>query len=249
VAELPIRAATDAADAVSGAGLVVSAVTAAQDVEAARAAAAGMARGAVFLDLNSCSPSSKIEASRPVEAAGGRYVEAAVMTPIEPKRLTAPMLLGGPHAEGFDAKGYGFTGARFYSATLGQAAAAKLCRSVIIKGMEAILAESMLSARSYGVEADVLASLPDLLPGPDWPRLARYMISRSIEHGVRRAEEMREAARTVADAGIRPLMAAATVERQEWAPQFSGALAHADLEPMLDAMLAQLRVPSDRKAV
>jgi 3-hydroxyisobutyrate dehydrogenase-like beta-hydroxyacid dehydrogenase len=216
-------------------------------VEAARAAAAA----ATYLDLNSASPAAKIEASKLVEAAGGVYVEAAVMSPIEPRRIAAPMLLGGPHAAAFAARAQalGLTGARFYSETLGKPAAAKLCRSVIVKGMEALLTESMLAARSYGVEADVLASLGDLFPGPDWRTLSRYMISRSVEHGVRRAEEMGEAARTVADAGIEPLMSQACVERQRWAPQFKAQLVHQDLEPMLDAMLQQHRARPDRKAV
>ena len=80
-----------------------------------------------------------------------------------------------------------------------------MCRSVIVKGLEALLAESLLTARRHGVEEAVLASLPDLFPVGDWRKLARYMISRSLQHGRRRAEEMREAARTVAEAGVEPL--------------------------------------------
>lgn len=250
LADLPIRAGADAAEAVREAEVIISAVTAAQTVDAARAAVPGLSRGAVYMDLNSASPGAKIEAARAVEAAGGAYVEAAVMSPAPPKRIAAPMLLGGPHAAAFlpRAQALGFSGARFYSEVPGKAAAAKLCRSVIVKGVEALLAESLLAARSYGVEQDVLASLDDLFPGPDWRKLSRYMISRSIEHGVRRAEEMGEAARTVAEAGIAPSMSRATVERQAWAPQFAAALQTQDLEPMLDAILAELAGRSDRKA-
>jgi hypothetical protein len=111
----------------------------------------------------------------------------------------------------------------------------------MVKGIEALLTESLLSARHYGVEDVVLGSLVDLLPGPDWPALARYMISRSIEHGTRRAEEMHEAARTVAEAGIAPLMSEAGAERQNWAPQFTAALSKPDLTHMLDTILASLR--------
>ena len=121
------------------------------------------------------------------------------------------------------ADGLGFS-AKVFSEIYGQASATKMCRSVIIKGMEALLTESMLSARHYGVEKDVLASLSDLLPVGDWNKLAAYMISRSLEHGKRRAEEMREVAQTVAEAGIAPLMSEACVERQDWAAQYRGAL-------------------------
>jgi 3-hydroxyisobutyrate dehydrogenase-like beta-hydroxyacid dehydrogenase len=237
-AALTLRAGASAADAAKDAELVISAVTAAQTGAAAATAAEGIAKDAVFLDLNSASPGAKQEAARAIEAAGGRYVEAAVMSSYPPKRLASPMLLGGPHAEAALPKlqALGFTATEVYSDELGKASAAKMCRSVMVKGVEALLTECLLTARSHGVEEDVLHSLDDLFPGPDWPRLARYMIARTLEHGLRRAEEMREVARTVAEAGVAPLMSEATAERQAWAPQFVEALAEADLEDMLDAI-------------
>ncbi len=137
----------------------------------------------------------KKQAAAIIDGVGGRYVEAAVMTPFPPKRIASPMLLGGSHAEAFLARAtpLGFK-AKVFSSEVGQASATKMCRSVMIKGIEALLMESMLTARHYGVEKTVLESLSDLLPVGDWEKLARYMISRSLEHGVRRAEEMREVA-------------------------------------------------------
>jgi 3-hydroxyisobutyrate dehydrogenase-like beta-hydroxyacid dehydrogenase len=237
-AALTLRVGASAADAVRDAELVISAVTAAQTVAAAVAAAKGIAAGSLFLDLNSASPGAKQEAARAVEAAGGRYVEAAVMSSYPPKRLATPILLGGPHAEAAlpTLSALGFTAAEVYSAELGRASAAKMCRSVMVKGVEALLTECLLAARSYEVDEEVLASLDDLFPGPDWPTLARYMIMRSVEHGTRRAEEMVEVARTVAEAGVAPLMSEATAARQAWAPQFAAALGEADLEDLLDAI-------------
>ena len=236
---LAVRAGASAAEAVAGADLILSAVTAAQDVEAARAAAAAIGSGAFFLDLNSASPGMKQASAEIIERAGGRYVEAAVMAPFPPKRLASPMLLGGPHAAALMtlAAPLGFAGLSVVSGEVGQASATKLCRSVMIKGIEALLTESMLAARHYGVEATVLASLSDLLPLPDWEATARYMISRSLEHGARRAEEMREAARTVAEAGIAPIMSAAIAERQDWAAEFKAAHTQSDLGAMLDHII------------
>jgi len=229
--------------AVRSADIVISAVTAAQTLAAAQSVTSGLAKGAVFLDLNSASPGVKHEAARAIEAAGGRYVETAVMSPFPPKRMATPILLGGPHAEAFlpEARAIGFSGAEFFSADFGKASAAKMCRSVMVKGIEALLSESLLAARGYGVEDTVLKSLDDLFPGPDWEKLSRYMISRTLEHGERRAEEMREAARTVAEAGLEPHMSRATAERQAWAPQFASALSEQDLGEMLDAMREQMK--------
>jgi 3-hydroxyisobutyrate dehydrogenase-like beta-hydroxyacid dehydrogenase len=233
---IAVRAARSAADAVAGAELVISAVTAAADIEAAKSVAAGLEAGAFFLDVNSASPGMKQASAKLIEAAGGRYVEAAVMTPIAPKRIGSAMLLGGPHGAAFiaRAKPLGFAG-EVFSEAIGPASATKMCRSVIIKGVEALVSESLLTARYYGVEQTVLASLSDLLPVGDWDKLARYLIGRSLEHGVRRAEEMREAARTVAEAGIAPLMSRATAERQDQAAAHRAALADAaDLGRLLD---------------
>ena len=233
-----VWAAPTAQKAIEGCDLVISAVTAAQTLVAAQAVAAGLEKDAVFLDLNSASPGTKREAAEVIRRAGGRYVEAAVMSPVPPRRMATAMLLGGPHAEDFlpMARDLGFTGASFFSPDIGKASAAKMCRSVMVKGIEALLSESLLAARAHGVEQEVIRSLEDLFPGPDWTKLARYMISRTLEHGTRRAEEMREVARTVAEAGVDPHMSEATAERQQWAPQFASALSEQDLSDMLTAI-------------
>ncbi|MBL8550078.1 MAG: NAD(P)-dependent oxidoreductase [Hyphomonadaceae bacterium] len=236
-----VRAAANAADAARGADLVICAVTAAETLDAARATTPGV-RGATYIDLNSASPGAKRAAGAVIEAAGGRYVEAAVMTSYPTKRIASPMLLGGPHAQAFLDRfgGLGFS-ATVFSEEIGKASATKMCRSVMIKGVEALLAESMLTARANGVEDAVLASLGDLLPSDNWHKLAQYMISRSLQHGKRRAEEMREAARTVAEADIAPLMSEAIAARQDWAATQKDALAEGELERMLDAILKTLK--------
>lgn len=235
----PVRKCASAAEAVGGKPLIFSAVTAASDLDAARAVADAIHPGAFFLDLNSVSPGQKRKAAALINEAGGRYVEAAVMTPFPPRRIASPMLLGGPYAADFlkQASGLGLS-AKVFSTEYGKASATKMCRSVIIKGVEALVTESLLSARHYGVEGDVLGSLSDLLPVGDWNRLATYLIGRSLEHGKRRAEEMREVAETVAEAGIEPWMTRACVERQEWAGRRRG-LEGATLAETLDRILEQ----------
>ena len=242
--------ACDSAEAVaSGCELVISAVTAAQDLSATQSVVPGLGRGCVYLDLNSVSPATTDAAAAVVENAGGRYVEAAIMSPIAPRRIESSILLGGPHAESYVhvAESLGFSGVRFYAAKLGSASAAKMCRSVIIKGMEALMTEALLPARRFGVESEVLGSLQDLLPGVDWTSQARYLIARSLEHGTRRAEEMREVAETVREAGLEPLMSDACAKRQGWAPQFAAALEEAPLADMLDAMLKTLNANAERQ--
>jgi 3-hydroxyisobutyrate dehydrogenase-like beta-hydroxyacid dehydrogenase len=231
----------DAGSGVPGADLVISAVTAASTVAAAESVADGMAEGTWYLDLNSASPHRKQRAAELVTGAGGRYVEAAVMSPIRPKRLAAAILLGGPQATAFAefAGPFGFTGLEVYADTIGPASATKLCRSVVVKGVEALVTESMLAAREWGVEDRVLDSLSNLFPVPDWTELAGYLISRSVEHGVRRAEEMREAADTVAGTGVEPVMSLAIAERQYQSGAFRDSVESGELTAMLDRIRAR----------
>ena len=204
------------AEAVQGADLVISAVTASQTVAVAQACAPAL-RGAFFLDFNSASPGAKAEAAAFVDGAGGRYVEGAVMTLISGYRIRVPLLLGGGHAAALlpILTTLGFS-AQVASDRLGVASATKLCRSVMIKGLEAMLIESLTTARHYGVEDAVLASLQETHPGVDWQKQATYAFQRVIEHGRRRGEEMQEAARTVRDAGLQALSAAGTAQRDTW---------------------------------
>jgi 3-hydroxyisobutyrate dehydrogenase-like beta-hydroxyacid dehydrogenase len=211
-------------DAVRGTGLVISAVTASQAVPVAVACAPGLRQGAFFLDFNSASPGAKIRAAEAVNAAGARYVEGAVMTSIPPYRIKVPLLLGGPDAAALEPQlaALGFA-PRVASARLGVASATKMCRSVMIKGLEAMVIESFTTARHYGVEDAVIASLHETFPGIDFEKQAAYFFQRVIEHGRRRSEEVREVAETVREAGLSPWSAEGTAERQAWVADLADA--------------------------
>jgi 3-hydroxyisobutyrate dehydrogenase len=205
------------AEAVRSAELVVSAVTSSQTIAAAEACASALPAGSFFLDFNSASPGAKIAAAGIVASGAGRYVEGAVMTAVPPYRLKVPLLLGGPDAAALlpGLLDLGFS-AKLASSRLGVASATKMCRSVVIKGLEAMMIESLTAARRYGVEEAVLASLGETFPGFDWEKQAAYFFQRVIEHGRRRGEELIEAAVTVEEAGIPPGSAVGTAERQSW---------------------------------
>jgi 3-hydroxyisobutyrate dehydrogenase-like beta-hydroxyacid dehydrogenase len=181
------------------------------------------------------------------------------MTSVPPHRLRVPLLLGGPHAEALlpQLNRIGFA-ARVASSQLGVASATKMCRSVMIKGLEAMMIESLTAARRYGVEEAVLASLRETFPDIDWADQAAYFFMRVIKHGRRRAEEMREAAVTVREAGLEPWMAAASAERQDWVADLvdAGAFGRrsrkrspsADWRVAADLILEHLKAPKDGDA-
>jgi 3-hydroxyisobutyrate dehydrogenase len=237
------EAAESAAAAVKGQAIVIAAVTAGSALAAANAVAPHLAAGAFYLDVDSVSPGAKQQIAAAIEGHRGRFVEAAVMTSVPPKGLASPMLLGGRHTAAFVAAvaGLGMNVTPF-SEKVGAASSVKMSRSIMIKGMEALCVECLLTARQYGVEKEVLASLTDTLV-TDWRKTVRYMIGRALQHGRRRAEEVREVARTVEEAGLEPFMARATALRQDWAADQGlavgeEAIAKAELEDLLDRVLA-----------
>jgi 3-hydroxyisobutyrate dehydrogenase-like beta-hydroxyacid dehydrogenase len=204
-------------DCVRDAELVISTVTASSALDVAKDASRLLRAGQYFLDLNSVSPGTKQKMAGHFEKTQACFVEAAVMAAVPPQRLKVPLLLGGPHATELAARlaSIGMN-TSIASDRIGIASAVKMCRSVVIKGLEALAVESMFAARRHGAEDAVLRSLAATFPQMGWAeQLPDYLISRVAEHGKRRAAEMREAAEALRDVGIDPFMAEATAERQD----------------------------------
>lgn len=201
--------------AVLGAGLILSLVTADQALAAARETAAAIAPGALFCDMNSVAPDTKRAAAALIEAAGGRYADVAVMSPVQPARLAAPLLVSGPHADAATAAlaAAGFA-PRVAGARIGDASAIKMIRSVMIKGIEALSAECALAAHQAGVADAVIASLDASWPGAGWAGRFDYNLDRMLVHGLRRAAEMDEVVKTLDALGTGSAMARGTVARQ-----------------------------------
>lgn len=255
-ADQDIKFASSAADAARGCAVVMSAVTASSAAAVAGEAVEYLKAGQIFLDINSISPDAKKQSSVKVEKNGACYVESAVMASVPPLGVKVPMLLGGRVAASLSERlnSIGMN-TRAVSDQIGVASAIKMCRSIMIKGLEALTIESLLTARHFGAEEQVVASLVDTFPHTDWNALSGYLISRSILHGRRRAAEMREAAVTVSEAGFSPLMALATAKREDWMADLADEIPEikraSELEWLktLDVILAKLGSTSSESVV
>ena len=240
-AEAGVRGCATLAEALAQTAMVFCVVTADQALAAAEAAAPHLPRDAFWFDCNSCAPGTKRRAAAVIEAAGGRYVDVAVMAPVYPKRHHVPLNIAGPHADaaaeallGLDMKPV-VTGPE-----VGHASSIKMIRSVMIKGLEALVAECFLSARRAGVEDQVLASLEASDPDIAWRRRGAYNLERMMVHGARRAAELREVARTVEELGLGGSMAAATAGWEDRIAALGADPGPDDLIARLDAILARL---------
>lgn len=200
--------------------LILSTVTSNQAARAAEQNAPHLGAQHLYADLNSVSPALKQAIARTIAATGARFVEIAVMAPVPPYGHRVPMLAGGDAAPEFVERMAPF-GLRIEIAAreIGVASATKMFRSIVVKGMEALIAECVLGASRYGAEPRVFASLAESFPGLDWNRLADYMIGRVVVHGERRAREMEEVAETLRSLDIEPIMAEAIARRMDWSAQ------------------------------
>jgi 3-hydroxyisobutyrate dehydrogenase-like beta-hydroxyacid dehydrogenase len=216
MADLGVAACATSSEALRDAPLVLSLVTAETALEAARDCAQLLAPNALWCDMNSVAPDTKRSAARQIEAAGGRYVDVALMAPVVPGGLSVPLLLSGTAAEEATAalRALGFTDLRVAGSEVGRASAIKMIRSVMIKGIEALTAEMMLAAEAAEVADEVLASLDASERRQPWTERAAYNLERMRTHGLRRAAEMEEVAKTLKALKVEPVMTEGSIRRQ-----------------------------------
>lgn len=202
--------------ALSAAAAAICVVPADQALNAARTCAPLLNPGTLWLDMNSVAPDTKRAAAAAIEAAGGRYVDVALMSPVLPARRAAPLLVAGPHVGAAleTLARIGFTNIKGAGAAVGDASAIKMIRSVMIKGIEALSAECILAAKRAGVADTVLASLDGSSREQSWGERVDYNLDRMLAHGLRRAAEMEEVAKTLEALGVDPAMTRGTIARQ-----------------------------------
>ncbi len=202
--------------AVSDADIVISVVTADQAAKAAGSAARHLAKDALYLDMNSCAPTTKQMAASSVEPAGATYVDVAVMAPIQPRGHETPMLAAAANPDRVAATlAAAGIKPRFVGEDIGRASTIKMLRSVMVKGMEALTAECFRAAVKAGVASEVAASLDASQTDMGWAEQTSYNMERMTEHGIRRAAEMREVAKTLRALEIPPAMTTGTIAWQD----------------------------------
>lgn len=222
MAKLGVETGDTAAAALADRAFLLSLVTADQALDAACSYAQLLPEGALWCDLNSAAPDTKRQAATVIEAVGGRYVDVAVMAPVE-KGLAVPLLISGPHARAAQPllEALGFTSVRVVGDEVGKASAIKMIRSVMVKGIEALSDECVAAAEAAGVLDEVTASLDASEKAVGWAERFDYNRERMAAHGLRRAAEMEEVAATLRALGVEPTMSEGAVKRQRAAGERS----------------------------
>ncbi|MEO7549520.1 MAG: DUF1932 domain-containing protein [Croceibacterium sp.] len=215
MANCDVQTADSPSAALGDSAFVLSLVTADAALDAARDYAPLLPEGALWCDMNSVAPETKRAAAAAIGGAGGRYVDVAVMAPVD-KGMAVPLLLSGPHALAARPllAALGFTQVTIVGDEIGRASAIKMIRSVVVKGLEALSAECAAAAEAAGVFEEVVASLDASEKPLTWAERIAYNRERMGRHGLRRAAEMEQSAKTLQGLGIEPVMTRGTIELQ-----------------------------------
>ena len=214
--ELNIVVNLSSEEVIKDADLIFSTVSADQALSVAREVSSYIEKESYFFDLNSCAPSSKQKASQIIESVGGYYVDVAVMAPVHPQKHMVPLIISGDKS--FEAslilEGLPMN-SRVIDGPVGRASSIKMVRSIMVKGLEALTAECTLAAVEANVLDEVFASLTDGHPHFDILKHSIYNFERSLTHGKRRAEELKEVSKMLKDLKLTNRMSKATAIWQE----------------------------------
>lgn len=197
------------------ADLIVSVTPGSASLESADAFAACLGAGHVFTDFASATPRIKIGVAERLAATGAVVGDGSIEG--TPKNGHAmPILVSGPSGERVrDLLVPWGMRIEFVGESLGTASGIKILRSVLMKGIEALLDEMLIAARHYGIDEAVIASAAKTLARP-WMETVASLVPSGAIHAKRRAEELEMSAEAVADAGVEPIMARAVAARLRW---------------------------------
>lgn len=199
-------------EVVKGADYVLATVT----TNVARTVAEGcvplLGADQVYVDLNSTAPSVKVQISEIIGRSAAEFVEGAILGAVGATGARTEILTGGQKggevAERLTSLGLNV---RHYSPEIGKASMFKMLRSIVSKGLEALLLEMLIAGRRAGVEADLWRDITGFLTRNPFDRVASNWIqSHALAHE-RRYHEMVQVAETLGEIGVEPIMTAGTV--------------------------------------
>jgi 3-hydroxyisobutyrate dehydrogenase-like beta-hydroxyacid dehydrogenase len=199
--------------AVAGADVVLG-ITAAADATAALTQALdAIPRGAVYADLATASAGLQRSLAATAVGAGVGFTDVALMSPVHGTGLRTPALASGPAAQAFIAI-MGPLGMPVEHAgdEPGMAATRKLLRSVVVKGLTALVVESMQAAEAAGLAGETWDNIAGQLTAAD-EEFIRRLVTGTGRHAARRVHEMEAATELLAELGVEPIMTSATAAR------------------------------------
>ena len=163
--------------------------------------------GKLFIDICTAKPGIKYLNCQKINGMGGgienSYVDAAVMGSIPKLKHMVPIIASGDGAQRFyntfSALGMNI---QIHKGKAGEASTIKLCRSIYMKGIAALLIETQEVSRLYGVEAEVFASIAESMNADSFEVYSERLIKGTYKHCVRRMHELEDSMNLIEDGGL-----------------------------------------------
>lgn len=190
---------------IKGSDVVFSAVTPAAANTVAKAAAELLKPGQIYGDLNSCTPNLKKESKAVITPSGADYVDVGVVGGISIQGHKIPCLLCGEKAESLKARltQYGMN-LEVVDGPVGTAALIKMLRSVVLKGIEALMLEMFMAAEEYGLQDTMMNSIAVTFNRGDFEQYSDMLMSTHGLHAGRRSDETKMILETIKEVGVKP---------------------------------------------
>ena len=178
-------------ESINGADLVLSLVGASAAVEVATETLPLLGAQTIYADLNTTAPEIKQHIAQRAERSGVLMADVAVLAPVPRDGHRTALLASGGGAEGFVAlmEPFGMS-LTVVPGAAGEAARMKLLRSIFMKGLAALVIESLGAARVSGSEVWLRDRIAQEL-GEGGAALVERLVSGSYEHAPRREQEVR----------------------------------------------------------
>lgn len=198
------------ADAVRDAGAIFVMTGAKAAPQIARAVAAGLQPGVCYADFTSSKPTTMAELATEINATGGQFADVAIVGPVSWHGAKTPLMASGPGAP-VVAELMRPIGANIevLDEPAGAAMAHKLLRSVFMKGLAAVIGEAVEAGRSAGYEDWIRDQIAKQLAG-DGQAVIDRLLTGTRTHAERRAQEMEDTAKYLAELGVPTTMTSAT---------------------------------------
>lgn len=175
-------------EAVEGSDVVISVNWASVSVEVAQEVADSLQSHQIYVDINTASPQKKGQVAQAIEAAGIRFVDAALMGPVPIKGIGTAVYASGTGAEVFHERltpfGMPIT---ILDDRPGSAATHKLIRSIMYKGVAAVVMECLEAAQALDMEDYAREQIMTILNNES---MIDRFVKGSHKHATRRMQEM-----------------------------------------------------------
>lgn len=207
-----VQIAADAASAVAGADAVLAFTPGSRSLDALHAAVGNLSPGAMYADCATSSPALKRLLADGAALAGITFSDVAIMGPVRRGAAGTPLLASGTGATPFAelCRRAGIK-VEVISDSAGDAAARKLLRSILVKGLTAVTIEALRAAEREGLLDWFAEHLVGTITALDGPTLTGFLDG-TLTHSARRVDEMEAAADMVRDSELEPSMSSGAAE-------------------------------------